>query len=113
MFPTILRAFHLLLKRGGSNIWIQESADFPRVTLVSIKDNPAFERLVINESDSGADMFEWVQAFVDSIWTSAVFEDTLARLVGFMGEELQHERFGGARPQILTRLFSVQFPYSF
>jgi len=64
--------------------------------------------MVIDESDSGADAFEWVQVFVDSIWTSAVFEDTLARLVGFMGEELQHERFGDARPQILTRLFSVQ-----
>lgn len=111
MFPTILRAFHLLLRRGGPNIWNQEPADFPRVTLDSIKDNPAFERLIINESDTDADTFEWVQAFVDSIWTSAVFEDTLARLVGFMGEELQHERFGGARPQILTRLFSVHLPY--
>ena len=111
MFPTILRAFGLLLKRGDSNIWNQEPADFPRITLDSIKDNPAFERMVINERDSGADTFEWVQAFVDSIWTSAVFEDTLARLVGFMGEELQHERFGDARPQILTRLFSVQFPH--
>lgn len=111
MFPTILRAFHLLLKRGGSNIWTQEPADFPRVTLDSIKDNPAFERMIINESDSDSDTFEWVQAFVGSIWASAVFEDTLARLVGFMGEELQHERFGDARPQILTRLFSVQTPY--
>jgi senataxin len=107
VFPTILRAFHLLLKNNGSNIWNQEPADFPRVTLDSIKDNPAFERMVINESDSDTDTFDWVQAFVDSIWTSAVFEDTLARLVGFMGEELQHERFGDARPQILTRLFSV------
>jgi len=107
VFPTILRAFHLLLKRGGSNIWNQEAPDFPRVTLDSIKDNPVFERMVINENHSGADAFEWVQAFVDSIWTSAVFEDTLARLVGFMGEELQHERFGDARPQILIRLFSV------
>ena len=67
--------------------------------------------MIINESDSDSDTFEWVQAFVGSIWASAVFEDTLARLVGFMGEELQHERFGDARPQILTRLFSVQTPY--
>lgn len=65
--------------------------------------------MVINETDGGPDAFEWVQVFVDSIWTTAVFEDTLARLVGFMGEELQHERFGDVRPQILTRLFSVQF----
>ena len=63
--------------------------------------------MAINESDGGSNASEWMQVFVDSIWTSAVFEDTLARLVGFMGEELQHERFGDARPQILTRLFSV------
>jgi senataxin len=107
VFPTILRAFHLLLKGGGSNIWNREPADFAHITLDSIKDDPAFERMVINGNDNVADAFEWVQVFVDSIWTSAVFEDTLARLVGFMGEELQHERFGDTRPQILIRLFSV------
>lgn len=67
--------------------------------------------MIINESNTIADAFAWVQVFVDSTWTSPVFEDTLARLVGFMGEELQHERFGDARPQILTQLFSVWLPY--
>ena len=40
----------------------------------------------------------WFSDYLHSIWTWQVFDDVLVKMVDFLCEELQHERFQDARP---------------
>jgi senataxin len=43
-------------------------------------------------------LLHWFSDYLHSIWTWRIFDDVLVKMVDFLCEEAQHERFQDARP---------------
>jgi hypothetical protein len=106
---SILKAFILLLKRLGSRVWEGEPANYPEVVFDSIKDNPSYLDLLL-QTDTSKERpwyFAWYSEFLHTVSGFAAHDAVLAKMIGFMCEELQHERFGNARPDIMCAAVRV------
>ena len=106
---SILKAFVLLLKRLGSRLWEGEPTNFPEVVFDSIKDNPSYLHLLL-QTDKTTERpwyFAWYSEFLYTVSGLAAFDALLAKMIGFMCEELQHERFGDARPDAMCAAVRV------
>ncbi|KZT60309.1 hypothetical protein CALCODRAFT_465756 [Calocera cornea HHB12733] len=93
-FPLVLQCFVHVLNETGPAFWASDSPEFPEVVYDSIKDNPAFGRLL----EAGVNVEEpWFltcfQSLLLSVWDKPVFHSILAKVINFMSEELQHPRF--------------------
>ncbi|KAF5385735.1 hypothetical protein D9757_005459 [Collybiopsis confluens] len=104
-FETVLRCFHLVLKRLGSSIWLGESPEYPQVVFDAFKDNRRLESL-LSDKDLLAErnpwFFNWLSEFLLSIRELPAYSEVVAKIADFMFEELQHERFATARPIIMA-----------
>jgi senataxin len=112
-FSDILKCLILLLKRMGSGLWEGEQLKYPEVTFDSIKDNQSYLDLLQNStpSDERPWFFAWFSEYLHTISGSMVYGDVLAKMVGFMCEELQHERFKDARPAVMVSATRVSDPH--
>jgi len=108
-FPEILKCLILLLKRLGSSIWEGGESPYPGVVFDSIKDNPSYLELFCNiEPATERPWFlAWFWEYLHTINGLAAYGDVLAKMVGFMCEELQHERFQNSRPAIMVSATQV------
>ncbi|KAI0304428.1 SEN1 N terminal-domain-containing protein [Multifurca ochricompacta] len=99
-FTNVLRCYVFLLRQIGADIWSNESSDYPQVVFDAIKDNPCFTELVrgFELQDNEPWVLLWFPDFLYSIWTQETFDDVLVKMVDFLCEELQHERFQDVRP---------------
>lgn len=98
-----------ILKRVGAGIWEAEGPEFPQVVFDAIKDNPSYMNM-ISSSDPATDrpwFIYWLPEFLRTLADSSIYGDVLAKVVGFMCEELQHERFGDVRPMIMIAVTRV------
>lgn len=103
-FVDILRCLLFLLKRLGSNIWQGEGQEFPQVVFDAVKDNTSYSQLVqcIDPEGDRPWFLAWFPEFLQTLRDSPVYGDVLKKMVDFMCEELQHERFREARPTIMV-----------
>ena len=51
---------------------------------------------------------EWFQAYLRSLWDLRNFGDVLKKVVRFMCEELQHERFKDKQPIMMMSILTVR-----
>ncbi|KAF5360948.1 hypothetical protein D9756_004803 [Leucocoprinus leucothites] len=116
-FVEVLRCFNFLLKRLGASFWTNESPEYPQLAFDAIKNNPAFGKLVQRAQSNNSDEKLWYLAWVHEYFhcvqkIEQIYSTVVAKIFDFLLEELQHERFGDARPHVFesaTRLFSSIF----
>ncbi|KAI0320191.1 AAA domain-containing protein [Amylostereum chailletii] len=103
-FSEILRCLVLLLKRLGPALWAGQGADYPQVVFDAIRDNDSYPDLLetIDSAKSTPWYLLWFTEYIQSIWSCPAFENVLAKMVDFLCEEMQHDRFGDARPTIMV-----------
>ncbi|EIW80969.1 hypothetical protein CONPUDRAFT_104043 [Coniophora puteana RWD-64-598 SS2] len=98
-FSVVLRCLLLLMKRLQNKLWKGEAPDYAQVVFDSIKDNQSFSELISNGAHEEKPWFlSWFGDYLDSVPDSGVFSNILSKIVDFLCEELQHERFQEARP---------------
>ncbi|KAG1742367.1 SEN1 N terminal-domain-containing protein [Suillus paluster] len=112
-FSDILRCLLFLLKRLGNQLWQGEGPEYPQVVFDAIKDNTSFCDMLqdLKSADEKPWFLSWFGEYLTSISDSAMYADVLARIVDFLCEELQHERFQEARPAVMhsaVRLLASQ-----
>ncbi|KAG0703798.1 SEN1 N terminal-domain-containing protein [Suillus ampliporus] len=112
-FSDILRCLLFLLKRLGNQLWQGEGPEYPQVVFDAIKDNPSFCNMLrdVKSADEKPWFLSWFGEYLTSISDAAMYGDVLARIVDFLCEELQHERFQEARPAVMysaVRLLASQ-----
>lgn len=93
----------------GDQLWAGEGPEYPQVVFDAIKDNPSFAQLLQNlDLSSERPWFlGWFFEYLHTIRGLPVYGEVLAKIVDFMCEELQHERFGDARPIIMMSAVRV------
>ncbi|EIN12594.1 hypothetical protein PUNSTDRAFT_118369 [Punctularia strigosozonata HHB-11173 SS5] len=102
-FQDVLKCFLYLLQRLGSELWKGEKTEYPQVIFDAIKDNHRYVDLVASTRPGIEKPWHlgWYTEFLQSLWKHAQFPEILARMTGFVCEELQHERFEDVRPIIM------------
>jgi senataxin len=106
---SILKAFILLLKRLGNRLWEGEQTNYPEIVFDSIKDNSSYLDLLL-QNDTTTERpwyFAWYSEFLHTVSGLVAYDAVLAKMVGFMCEELQHERFGHARSDAMCAAVRV------
>lgn len=108
-FVTVLRCFVVVLSRLREDLWKDEGEEYPQVVFDAVKDNSAFIGLLEESDPTGKDtwFFDWFDPFLESLQRKASFPDVVAKMVGFMCEELQHERFINRHGVILASMCRV------
>ena len=98
-----------MIKRLGKGLWNGEGPEYPQVVFDAIKDNPSFLELLQSNDPSqhGIWYLAWFQEFLLSIRDHQVYKDVLAKLIDFLCEEAQHERFRNTQPAVLKTAISV------
>lgn len=92
------------MKRMGEKFWLGEGPEYPVVVFDTVKDNPAFLR-VIQDLDPSAERpwyLAWFPEFLHTLRDFPVYGDILAKIADLLCEELQHERFKDARPVVMA-----------
>jgi senataxin len=102
-FSDVLRCLLFLVKRLGDQLWQGEGPEYPQVIFDAIKDNPSFSSMLqdLKSADEKPWFLSWFGEYLASISESATYGDVLAKIVDFLCEELQHERFQEARPVVM------------
>ena len=109
-FVDVLRAFLLLLKRLAQTFWTNSDPAYPKIVFDSVKDNPAFLGLLqdLHKSSDNLWTLSWMPELLLTIQGEAAYGEVLAKMVDFLCEELQHERFDEARPVIMNSAVQVR-----
>ncbi|GLB38538.1 putative SEN1 N terminal [Lyophyllum shimeji] len=110
-FLHVFQCFLLLLKRMGDKFWVGEGPEFPQVVFDSVKDNKSFSETLqtIEPSMDRPWFLGWFPEFLHTISSLPAYGEVFAKIVDFLCEETQHERFKDARPIIMltaTRLLN-------
>ena len=94
----------------GSELWTEEgiATDYPQVIFDAVKDNPIYTELLL-KPDSGSWLMGWYMDYLHTIWNLPVLGTVVAKMVDFMCEELQHERFQELRPSVMVAAARVRF----
>lgn len=106
-FIEVLRCFIFLLKRLEASFWTDEAPEYPLVVFDAVKNNPAFGKLIQSVPDAKQPeeklwYLSWIHEYFYSVQKlEAIHETVVAKVSDFLLEELQHERFGEARPLVL------------
>ncbi|TDL22012.1 hypothetical protein BD410DRAFT_749221 [Rickenella mellea] len=108
-FADVLLCTSFLISKLGSSTWDGESDDYPKMVFDAVKNNPAFSKLLtLREITSERPWFLcWFAEYLLSLWEAPVFSDVLAKITGFMLDELQHERFQRSRPIVTAAAFRL------
>ncbi|KAF9454791.1 hypothetical protein P691DRAFT_804153 [Macrolepiota fuliginosa MF-IS2] len=117
-FVEVLRCFNFLLKRLEASFWADEAPEYALLVFDAVKHNSAFGKLVQSmqkskPSDEKPWYLSWIFEYFYSVQkTDKIYSTVVAKISDFLLEELQHERFGDARPHVLesaARLLSSIF----
>jgi len=113
-FVEVLRCFNFLLKRLEASFWTDESPEYPLVVFDNIKNNIAFTRLIQNNSsDQKSWHLSWVHEYFHCTQKiEQIYGGIVAKIFDFLLEELQHERFGEARPHVFESAIRVSLEAS-
>lgn len=105
----ILWCLVFLLKRLGTDFWQGEGPEFPQIVFDAVKDNPSYSELLLKVKPTGERpwILAWFPEYLHTIRKLAVYGEVLAKIIDFMCEELQHERFREARPVMMVSAIRV------
>lgn len=95
-----MSSFKAIIGVLGPDIWENEGPDYPQVVFDSIKDNNSFINSITAENVS--DSLNWLLRYLGSLLDKPSFGDVLSKVVVFLCEDLQHERFKPIRPAIMV-----------
>lgn len=96
------------MKRLGSALWEGEESTYAQVVFDAIKDNPSYSELLPSDLVSEHPWsLSWFGIYVNTIHESPPYSEVLAKMVDFMCEELQHERFQDIRPAVMVSAMQV------
>lgn len=90
-------------------MWRGEGPEFPYIVFDAVKDNPLYSDMLLGIAPD-KDRPWFLTVFGDlltAVRQLPVYGDMFAKMVDFMCEELQHERFKEARPMIMTTAIKV------
>ncbi|KAF5382581.1 hypothetical protein D9615_002787 [Tricholomella constricta] len=102
-FSHILQCVLFFLKRMDNKFWVGEGPEFPQLVFDSVKDNKSFSELLqsIDTSTERVWFLTWFPEFLHTISELPAYGEVLAKMIDFLCEETQHERFQDARPGIM------------
>lgn len=90
-------------------MWQGEGPEFPHVVFDAVKDNPSYSDMLqsIEPTKDRPWILTWFPELLLTLRELPVYGGILAKMMGFMCEELQHERFQRVRPIIMTAAIKV------
>jgi senataxin len=91
----------------GGDLWKREEPDYAQVVFDAVKDNPSYSKL-LQDANRTAEGLAWFWEYLHSIRNHPTYSEVLAKMVDFMCEELQHERFRDIRPAVLESATRVR-----
>lgn len=108
-FEEVLRSLLLVLKRMESTFWTGEGPEYPQIVFDAIKDNPSFSHLLQRIDNSGERpwFIAWFAEYLHTIRDLDTYGEVFAKIVDFLCEEVQHERFQDARPVIMDSVLCL------
>ncbi len=92
--------------------WSDENDEYPQVVFDAVKDNPAFATL-LETVDAGSERsryLAWFAEYLHTIRKPRIFAEVLAKIIDFLCEEMQHERFGVSRSSTMNTAMLVRLP---
>ncbi|KAK0201742.1 SEN1 N terminal-domain-containing protein [Desarmillaria ectypa] len=102
-FAPILRCFTVVMKRLGVRLWLGEGPEYPQVIFDSVKDNDIAMTRLLEERPKGNLWFlSWFLEYLSLIHDTAIYAQVVAKMANYVCEELQAERFGDARPFVMS-----------
>lgn len=83
----------------GAEIWSVEgnSPEYPQVIFDAIKDNKSFIA-ELEKSEPPSWLLDWFMDYLSTIWTLPILGSVVAKMIDFLCDELQHERFVTIHP---------------
>ena len=97
----------------GAEIWSVErnSPEYPMVIFDAIKDNKSFIA-ELEKRGSPSWLLGWFMDYLSTIWTLPILGSVVAKMVDFLCDELQHERFAAIHPLGILTAARVRIPSS-
>ena len=89
----------VLLKRMGPEIWSVDgsSPEYPEVIFDAIKDNKFFIA-ELEKPEPLPWLLGWFMDYLSTIWTLPILGSVAAKMLDFLCDELQHEKFAAIHP---------------
>ena len=83
----------------GGEVWSVEgnSPEYPQVIFDAIKDNRGFIT-ELEKSEPPSWLLGWFMDYLSTIWTLPILGSVVAKMIDFLCDELQHERFAAIHP---------------
>ena len=83
----------------GAEIWSVDgnSSEYPQVIFDAIKDNKSFVA-ELEKSEPPPWLLGWFMDYLSTIWTLPILGSVVAKMIDFLCDELQHERFSAIHP---------------
>lgn len=87
----------------GGEIWSVEgnSPEYPQVIFDAIKDNKSFIA-ELEKPEPPLWLLGWFMDYLSTIWTLPILGSVVAKMIDFLCDELQHERFAIHPLAVLT-----------
>ncbi|KAF7346319.1 hypothetical protein MSAN_01859600 [Mycena sanguinolenta] len=103
-FEYILLCFEYLTTHLARTFWQEEGPEYPQIIFDSVKENPSFSEMLLRPISSSAQhpRLSWCAVYLAAIEGQPAQAEVIAKMADFLCEELQHERFGDARPAIMV-----------
>lgn len=94
----------------GAEIWSVEgnSAEYPQVIFDAIKDNKSFIA-ELEKPEPPSWLLGWFMDYLSTVWTLPVLGSVVAKMIDFLCDELQHERFAAIHPLGILTAARVRF----
>ncbi|KIY69126.1 hypothetical protein CYLTODRAFT_373369 [Cylindrobasidium torrendii FP15055 ss-10] len=105
-FSAILKCFVALLNYIGPNVWQGEAAEFPSAVFDSIKENSAFIDVLAGGTGETSHL-SWFKLYLSHIKDMDIHLRVLLQMVGFLLEDLRHERLNKCRPRFIGFVVSL------
>lgn len=91
------------MKRLGVRLWLGEGPEYPQVIFDSVKDNDiAMTQLLEDCKEKNMWFLSWFVEYLSLIHDTAIYAQVVAKMANYVCEELQVERFGDARPFVMS-----------
>lgn len=94
----------------GAEIWSVEgnSPEYPAVIFDAIKDNKSF--IAGLEKDPSSWLLGWFMDYLSTIWKLPILGSVVAKMIDFLCDELQHERFAAIHSLGVLTAAKVRVP---
>jgi senataxin len=98
----------------GAEMWSVggNSPEYPQVIFDAIKDNKSFVA-ELEKPEPPSWLLGWLMDYLSTIWTLPILGSVVAKMIDFLCDELQHERFAAIHPLGILTAARVRVPSRF